>query len=188
MKKIKNILFAALVIFLGSYILTKIFIPEKTIDIIGFNSYVIISSSMEPDIMVNDMIIIRKVKEEDLAVRDAITFNVYLPELGEVAKVTHYIGDIEDDGTTLVYKTQGAAKAIGDYDEWEDEFNNPKEITYSDIEGRVVFVIPYAGYVVNILTDPLGLLLIGLNITIIYLLVKTIKKPIEKKETNQTKQ
>ncbi len=184
MKKIKNILFIAFVVYLSSYILIKVFIPEKTTELLGFNSYIVVTSSMEPDIMVNDLIIIRKVKEEDLKVRDAITFSVYLPELGAKSKVTHYIGDIQNDGTTLIYKTQGATKAAGDYDDWKDANNNSVEITYQDIEGRVVMVIPYVGYAVNILRNPVGLLLLSMNIGIIYLLVKTIKKPQNKIENH----
>ncbi len=187
MKTFKNIIFAALVIFLSSYILTKIFIPDKTIDILGFNSYLVVSSSMEPDIMVNDLVIIRKVKEEDLKVRDAITFSVYLPELGAKSKVTHYIGDIQNNGGTIIYKTQGATKAVGDYDNWKDANNQNVEITYSDIEGKVVLVVPYVGYVINILNNPVGLLLIALNIGIIYLLIKTIKKPQSEIENEDTK-
>ena len=173
-ENIKNILFIVFVMLISSYIFLKLFMPDKTTDILRYNSYVIVSSSMEPDIMVNDMIIVHKVKEEDLTVRDAITFDVYLPEIGEKSKVTHYIGDIQNSTGTIIYKTQGATKTIGDYDKWKDESNNPVEITYNDIDGKVVLVIPYAGYVVNILKNPIGLLLTTVNIGIIYLLVKGI--------------
>ena len=61
---IKNIIFYVAVFFITSYIILEVFIPTKTVDILGFKSYVIVSPSMEPDIMVNDLIVIRKTKEE----------------------------------------------------------------------------------------------------------------------------
>ncbi len=183
-KNIKNILFILFVLIISSYILLKIFIPNKTTEILRYNSYIVVSSSMEPDIMTNDMIIIHKVKEENLQIRDAITFDVYLPELGENSKVTHYIGDILDNDGTIIYKTQGATKDIGDFDNWKNADNEDVDITYSNIDGKVVLVIPYVGYIINVLRNPVGLLLIFVNIGIIYLLVKVIKTP---KSNNERK-
>ena len=177
-KYIKNGLFFLLAIVLTTYILLEVFAPDKTIDVLRYKSYVVVTTSMEPDIMVNDMIIVHKVKEEDLRVRDAITFDVYIPELGYNSKVTHYIGDIEEiDGETIIYKTQGATKDPGDYDVWKNADNEVVEISYDDIDGRVVLVIPYLGYAVSILRNPIGLLLLIANIGIVYLLVKVIKSP-----------
>ena len=177
-KYIKNGLFFLLAFILATYILLEVFAPDKTIDVLRYKSYVVVTASMEPDIMVNDMIIVHKVKEEDLSVRDAITFNAYIPELGDYSKVTHYIGDIEEvDDETIIYKTQGATKDLGDYDVWKNANNDVVEISYDDIDGRVVLVIPYMGYAVNILRNPVGLLLIVANVGIVYLLIKVIKSP-----------
>jgi len=181
-KHIKNILFVIFTIIISSYILLELFMPDKTLDVFGFKSYIVVTSSMEPDIMINDMIIIHKVDEEDLEVRDVITFNVYIPELDRESEVTHYIGDIQTVGNETIYKTQGATKSPGDYDNWKNKANESIEITYDDIEGRVVFTIPYLGYVVRILRDPMSLGLIVVNVFIAYLLVKTIKKTKKDKE------
>lgn len=175
---IKNIIFYIFAFFISSYILLEVFAPTKTVDIIGFKSYIIVSQSMEPDIMVNDLIIIRKVKEEDLDVRDVIAFSVYIPELGEKSTVTHYINAIEVINSDTIYTTQGATASI---DAWTDESGNPVEITYEDVEGRVVFVIPNLGHIINILKDPISIGLIGINGVIIYLLVKVFKST-DKKE------
>ena len=174
---IKNIAFYVFVFFISTYIILEVFAPTKTVDILGFKSYVIISPSMEPEIMVNDLIIIRKVKEDNLDISDKIAFYVYIPELNEESTVTHYIADIEVIDGVTIYKTQGANRDIGDYDEWTNELNNPVEITYDDIEGRVVLVIPNLGHVVNILKDPISIGFLVINITILYFLVKLIKAP-----------
>lgn len=181
---IKNGLFILFSFLIITYIFLEVFMPEKTTDVLGFKSYIIVTSSMEPDIMVNDVIIIHKVKEENLSVGDAITFNVYIPELGAKSEVTHYIGEIiRSDTEVAIYKTQGATKPVGDYDNWKDEHNEVVDITYEDIEGEVILVVPYLGHVVNILRDPISLVLLVTNVVIIYLLVRVIKKPKEENET-----
>ena len=73
-KQVFNGLFLLFAFVMLLYIVLELFIPAKTIDVLGVKSYVVVSSSMEPDIMVNDMIVIRSIKEEDLEVRDAISF------------------------------------------------------------------------------------------------------------------
>ena len=181
---IKNIVFYIFVFFISTYIILEVFAPTKTVDIIGFKSYVIISPSMEPEIIVNDMIVIRKVDDEDLVVGDKITFFVYIPELGEKSTVTHYIGDIEVIDGVTVYKTQGANKDIGEYDEWTDESSNPIEITFEDIEGRVALVIPKLGHAVNLLSDPISIGFLVINLTLIYFLVKLFKAPKKEEEEN----
>ena len=181
-KYIKNGLFILFVLILGTYILLELFSPEKTIEVLGYKHYVVISSSMEPDIMINDMIIVHKVDEDKLEVRDVITFDVFIPELGSNSRVTHYIGDIQVIGSDTIYKTQGATKDPGDYDVWKNADNDIIEITYDDIDGRVVLVIPYLGYAVKILQDPVSVGLLSVNVLIIYFLVKTIKKLKEEKE------
>ena len=182
---IKNIIFYVFVFFITSYIILEVFAPTKTVDILGFKSYVIVSPSMEPDIMVNDLIVIRKTKEEKLDIRDTITFFVYIPELDRENAVTHYIGDIVEVNGETIYKTQGANKEIGDFDKWKNEDNEPIEITYDDIEGKVALVIPKFGHVVNLIKDPIMLGLFVVNGFIIYLLIKVFKskeKEVESKD------
>ena len=172
---IKNIIFYVFVFFITSYIILEVFAPTKTVDILGFKSYVIVSPSMEPDIMVNDLIVIRKTKEKKLDIRDTITFFVYIPELGRENAVTHYIGDIVEVNGDTIYKTQGAYKEIDDFDEWKNEDNEPIDITYEDIEGKVALVIPKFGHIVNLIKDPIMLGLFVVNGFIIYLLIKVFK-------------
>ena len=175
-------LFFIFVLFMIIYILLEVFIPNKTTDILGYKSYVVVTTSMEPDIMVNDMIIIHKVKEEKLQVRDAITFTTYIPELGYKSEVTHYIGDIQTIDGNIIYKTQGATKDFGDYDIWKNADNEIIEIAYEDIEGRVILTIPYLGHAVNIVKDPILVGSVVINIIIIYALVNLIRKPKEEEK------
>ena len=175
LKRLGSILFYAVVIFLILFIVFEVFMPNKTIDYLGVKTYVVLTPSMEPDINVDDMIVVRKVNEEDIEVGDAISFRVFIRDLGREAVVTHYVGDIIDDGDELIYETRGATADDNVYDQWLDEQNEEKNIAYDDIVGTVMFRLPYVGHVVKILQSPAMLGLLGLNVVIIYALVKVIK-------------
>lgn len=182
---IKNIIFYLLVILLGGYILVEAFLPSQTMNIFRFKSFVVVSPSMEPDIHVNDLVIIVKVDAENLEVGDAISFYTYLPTTSVDGEgdtiylrsvVTHYLGDIQTSGDTLIYKTQGATADPLDYDEWNDINGDPVEITEDDIIGKVALVIPFVGIIIKILYNPILLLLIAVNIAIVVVIIKVIKK------------
>jgi len=168
------------------YISTSLFAPKATMSIFGFRSFIVISSSMEPDIPVYDMIVIKKAKESNLETRDIITFEVYIPEVEKTSYVTHYIGEIttNDQGETI-YKTQGATKAPGDYDQWTDENGNPVDITFDDIDGVYMFKIPYVGHWILMLRDPIFVGLLVVNGGIIYAIYRLIKKSIIEKKTQE---
>jgi len=134
-KKIKNIIFYVLAILLSLYLIVDIMVPD--VSIFGFKTFVIVSPSMEPEINVNDAVMVRKIKVENLDSGDIITFKVYIPELGQRAYVTHYLGEKIDTETGLVFKTHGEGDLS--YDEWQDEAGNLVDITEEDFIGIVVF-------------------------------------------------
>lgn len=183
---IKNMVFYIVVIILCFYIGINLFAKDKVIDIIGFKTYIVTSSSMEPDIDKYDLIFVKKVNEDELKPRDVISFEAYLPtnqfddqnqRIYSLQIVTHYIGDIVLEDQTLIYKTQGATKEAGDYDSWtESDGITPKEITYDDIVGEVFFVIPWIGHILLVLFQPILLFILLFNVAIIIIIVKYIKK------------
>ena len=175
-KKVLNILFYGLLFLMSAYILLELFSPNQTINVIGVKPYVVVSPSMEPDIMVGDIVFIRRTEEADLKVGDVITFYAYLPAIGSVQLVTHYIADIIlTDDETLIFKTQGANRAPEDVDTWRDEAGNPVDITFDDIVGELWFTLPFFGYLFFALRNPVMLGLILLNVVIVILIIKYIK-------------
>jgi signal peptidase len=170
---IKNILFYVLAIFLVSYLVFNVVAPEKTVEVYGFKTFVIISPSMQPTINVNDAVMVRKINPDNLEVGDIITFEAYLSDLGDTSYVTHYLGSKEEVNGKIIFKTH--AEGTEALDEWKDEFDNPVDITEDDLIGKVAFRIPKAGYVINLLSDPIMLLLLGLNIGIIVYIVHYVK-------------
>lgn len=103
----------------------------------GYGAAVVLSGSMEPTLSTDDLIIVRKA--ESLAVDDIVVFQ------DEDILVVHRI--IETDGETVTTK--------GDANNAADE-----PVSVSDIKGKVVFSIPFAGKIVNFMKTPVGILLV----------------------------
>ncbi len=180
---IKNIIFYLIVTLMLFFIIVTRFFPEQSINYTGFKFYTIVTGSMEPDIMINDVVVDVKVKQEDLQVGDVITFYTYLlANNGTYVKVevTHYLAAIIVDGDDVIYKTHGAGIADDIYDDWKDVNGDPTDIRYDDIVGRVKFVIPNIGVVLivmqNVVRNPILVILIIVNIVIIVVVVKVTKK------------
>ena len=120
--------------------------------VFGWSWAIVISGSMEPEIRVNDLVIVHE--EENYAVGDIITY-----EDGSSVVTHRIVGETEQGFTTK-----------GDCNNTEDTLPVP----ISAVVGRVVWVIPGAGKFIEYLRSPLGMtcmVLIGfLLIEIPYLL------------------
>ena len=169
-KRIKKVLEILAVILIYNIILIAISAEEQVsfINIFGYKSYVIKTNSMEPTINVDDVVINKEVKQEDLLVGDVITFL----QDGEV--ITHRITKIDNDGDKIQYSTKGDNNNI------EDTF----KITYENIEGKHLLTIPYLGKIIELLENKL-LFLIILLIILIFMFVQLVNQ--EKKDNRREK-
>ena len=137
----------------------------SVVNILGYKSYIIKTNSMEPTISINDVVITKMVKKEEIKIGDVITFL----QDGEV--ITHRITQIDDNGN---YTTKGDNNNI------EDIF----KITYENIEGKHILTIPYLGKIVQVLDNKIVFLIITL-IILIFMLI-TIQNQ-EKRENRREK-
>lgn len=93
---------------------------------------VVLSGSMTPLMLPGDMIIVESVSPNELIAGDVIAFR----NPGDKDTfVTHRIINIEE-GEERIFETKG------DANEEKDEFTVPA----SDVVGKLIFVIPFAGY------------------------------------------
>lgn len=141
LKKFFNYLINALILLLlclNSYtILAKNVFKMKYPTIMGYYSAVVISGSMSGSIEVDDMVITKK--QSEYKVSDVIMF------AGPGTTVTHRIVGITDNG----YRTKGDVNNAEDLGE---------PVKYDSIVGKVVFVIPKIGKVVDWLSSPFGMM------------------------------
>ncbi len=113
--------------------------------LIGLQVYTVVSGSMEPNIHVGSLVYVKQVDRTELGVDDPITFSV-----GEGTIVTHRIVEVlvdENDPSKVSYVTKGDA----------NDTEDAGTIGYDKVIGKVVFSVPYLGYVSNYIQQPPGM-------------------------------
>lgn len=145
----------------------------------AYNAYVVLTGSMVPEIMPNDVVITKKREAKDLEENDIITFLSSDPRLSNII-VTHRIKAKYFDVTTNKYtfQTKGDANNTADFTLAEDV----------NVIGEVIFKIPKLGYIQSILATKGGLIIIVLipclaivSYDIVKLLRNVKKKTFKKK-------
>lgn len=166
-KIVKKIIEIIAIILIYNIILIMISSANKIsiINIFGYKSYIIKTNSMEPTIKVNDVLITKKVKKENIKTGDVITF------IKNDEVITHRITQISENGE---YTTKGDNNNI------EDTF----KVNYENIEGKYIMTIPLLGKIVEILDNKIVFLIITL-IILIFMLI-TIQKQ-EKRDIRKEK-
>ncbi len=124
----------------------------------GFGMTVVLSGSMEPELSVDDLLIV--VAADTYEMGDVVVFQT------QRTAVVHRIVSINGDEII----TRGDANSSDD-----------EPITLQNIKGRVVCAIPLVGYVVHLIKTPVGtILLLGLAF---WLLEASFKKEKEQKNS-----
>ena len=135
-----------------------------------FNAYVVLSGSMLPSIQIKDIVVTKKVAEEELEIGDIITFISPDPRLGGIS-VTHRIIDkyYDESSGSYSYRTQGDNNNIAD----------SALVPNNNILGKVILKIPKLGYLQDILSSKGGLIIVVLIpclVILSYDIMKLLKK------------
>lgn len=115
-----------------------------------FNAYVIVSPSMVPTIRVNDAIVVKREREEDLKKGDIVTFSSNDPRYSGLTVTHRIVGVQTSQNGKVLYRTKGDANNVED----------SSLVEYGDIYGKVVFRIPSIGYIHSLLINSYGWLLL----------------------------
>ena len=135
-----------------------------------FNAYVVLSGSMLPEIKIKDIVVTKKVSEDDLEIGDIVTFVSPDDRYGGIS-ITHRIIDKYYDESigSYTYRTKGDANNVAD-----------KSLVPSEnILGRVILKIPKLGYLQDILASKGGLIIVVLIpclVILSYDIMKILKK------------
>lgn len=158
LKAIFGVIFYIIIIFLiicAIDILYQRFIKkDDSINLFGYKLYIVLSGSMEPNLNVGDVIIVKEVKEEQIEVDNIVTF---VDEDGNI--ITHRIEDIIVKDGKNYYKTKG-------------DNNNTSDvnlISIENIKGKYSLKINQAGKIISEIITPTGLMLLVLVLAIIYM-------------------
>lgn len=141
--------------------------PGEIPDFFGIKSFVIVSKSMEPNIMVGDAIFVKQVEEQNLSKGDIISFRD-----GQDIN-THRIVDIIHENGETFYKTQGDNNRSADRE----------LITFDKIEGKYQFKINGFGKFNELLKNRITLvILLVILILISVYQVRLSKRKLSRKE------
>lgn len=117
----------------------------------GFGLYSVVTPSMTPAYPVGSLIITSPVEFDALKEGDVITF-----ALSGNTIVTHRVYSVDESKKTLITK--------GDANDTPDRF----ELSGKDIIGKVVFSVPYIGFLSILLTTSRGIiLLVGIAVAML---------------------
>ncbi len=139
-----KIFYYLIVVFIGLAALLLVF---STLPVTGNYKVMIVSSgSMRPDITMGSIVIVKPA--DNYKIGEVVTF-----QTGEDRDpITHRINEIRVVGGEPQYITKGDANNAPDLGEISEE----------DIVGKVVFDIPFLGYIVNFIQKPIGFSLVVL--------------------------
>lgn len=147
------ILVIIVVMFAAYYIDQRLGMKEGKARTPLFGAYIIISDSMIPNINVYDAVVTMRATEEQIEVDDIITFmskeieTAGTPITHRVVGIVH---DTEDESKIIGYRTKG------------DHNNTPDFalIAPDEVIGKVMFRIPFIGYLQTFMTKPIGWILV----------------------------
>lgn len=157
-KLIKNIICWTLIVILV-FTLVVFFMSRingSTPSVFGYSIFRVSSGSMEPELMVGDIILDKTVDNpEDLKVGDVITFKS--SDYGDLL-VTHKVikAPYEENGK-LMLQTKGIANEVED-----------KPIGVDNVKGIMICKVDYLDTVYNVFLSPWGLLILITLIVIIF--------------------
>lgn len=135
-KKICNIMFYIVLAFLILSWLNNIVSKSRNVSsFIGFRTFVILTGSMEPEIIPGDVIVIRNLSADKIKEQDIITYKL------DSNFITHRVIGINEQG----FITKGDSNDVED----------SNIVEKSQLIGKKVIIIPKLGYAINFLSRPL---------------------------------
>ena len=155
-------------LFLACIVAVALLLIVSTLPITGnLKVLTVLSGSMEPAIHTGSVVIVKPTS--NYGVGDVITFG---PNTKTQIPTTHRIAETRTQDGQMIYKTRGDA----------NNGEDTKEVLAKDIIGKVYLSVPYAGYVVEFVRQPIGLILVIVlpAIFIVYDEVRKIMKEIVK--------
>lgn len=152
-KKIfKYIILTSLIVL---FIINLILSFEENTHIFGIYVFNIISESMEPELNVNDLVVVQKCDASQLQKGDIITFKQ------DEKVISHRILNITKEKETIKFETKGDNNKIPDSEKVEAE----------QVYGKVLFKIKKIGKFIGYIQNARGFINIAIFIVIVYIFV-----------------
>ena len=106
------IIYVILITILSIVIIQKF--SNNNISFLGYRIFRVVSESMVPEYNINDVLLIKKIKNDDIETGNNISYKKTIGENKEVI-ITHKVIDIEKDSDgNIIFHTKGLANTIED--------------------------------------------------------------------------
>lgn len=166
--QIINIL-SVVIIALALFVLLSVVLTRRgdTPNVLGFSAFRVVSGSMRPELQEDDLIVIKRVAPDKIAVGDIISFYSPDPELRGAVN-THRVTAVAEEGGQYVFTTKGDANMI------EDKYG----VRGDEVLGKVVLVSVLLGKLSRLAANPLvfvPLILVPLLAILLTNLVRTVR-------------
>lgn len=142
--------------------------PNEMPSLFGYKMFNVVSGSMEPNLKIGDIVIVKKVEKENIKEENIITFRQ-----GN-GIVTHRVVDIIKENEDVYYRTKGD----------NNNANDEQLVNYKDIEGIYVFKISKVGLLINNIKNTTSIIIIVL---ILYFIYKLMQMKDDRKVTRHEK-
>lgn len=134
-----------LVIVALGYFLMQSKLMKGTPSVAGYNMYIVLSGSMNPEFDAGSVIFVKPVPPEEIVSGDVITYH---NEDDEKALTTHRVVKTEQNEGEIIFTTKGDANDVEDF----------APVSGNRLVGRKEFHIPYLGLLLNFIQTKNGLL------------------------------
>lgn len=143
-----NIIFVILLLIMAvlSFSLIQSRITGGVPQVAGYQIYIVLSGSMQPEFDTGSLAFVRETDPEALTAGDIITFR---SPVNPDSLTTHRIVEVQD-GDELQFVTRGDANNV----------NDPNPVPTENVVGKVTGSVPYAGYLMNFVLTSQGLILL----------------------------
>jgi len=128
---------------------------DEVPSILGYKPFIVLSGSMETEIHRGDLIFVKEVEPSELEFGDIIAFRD-----AENTITTHRIIEIVEKYGVTYFITKG------DNNDSQDQ----NLVEFEDVEGIYAGRIPNLGNIMNSLAEPTTILILGLGITVIFVI------------------
>ena len=159
-RKVRSIISTVFLVFLILVVIV-IFITRITghvPSVFGFSIYRVQTDSMSPTLMVGDVIVDKKIAAGDIQKGDIITYDCLDGELAGQTITHRVVTEPECRSGTYYYQTQG---------DRSDSKPDPV-ISYSQVEGKYLYKIPWLNHVYSFFLSPYGLISFILVIMVLF--------------------
>ena len=117
--------------------------------LLGYSSVIVYGGSMADSVSVGSIAVTEKVRPEDVSVWAVIVFHPPTTSTNpstDPSPLMHRVVSVREEEGQRVFQTKGDANPTPD----------PTEVALQDTGSRVVYTVPYVGYLVSFAGTPLG--------------------------------